>query len=76
MEIVSNNLNPIRRASAQVTPHIEHDPFSYEMKINNDRALRALERARSIAVRNEKMAQELKARSDFFFSNSEKFLLQ
>jgi len=77
MEIVSNNHQPISKTnSAQIAPNIEQDPFSYEMKINNERALRALEKARNIAIRNEKMAQELKARSEFFFDNSDEFLLQ
>jgi hypothetical protein len=76
MEIVSNNLKPLRRNTNKISLQVEQDPFSVELKLNNERAIRALEKARLIAQRNERMAEDLKARSEFFFSNSEKFLLQ
>jgi len=76
MEIVSHTQQLRNQILGDQTPSLEQDPFTYTHKINNDRALKALEKAQSIAARNEKMAQELKSRSAFFFDNSDDFLRQ
>jgi 1,2-phenylacetyl-CoA epoxidase PaaB subunit len=60
----------IKEATEILERHQHQDPFEVEFKLNTSKAERALLKARQIAARNEKMAQNLLERSRFF---SEKF---